>query len=391
MPQCARALFVPVLVLAAVACSDGSPKPRYEGGAGTSTPGFGNAGTTGGAAGAASGGFGGGAGSGSTAGNVSIGDGCAAISETAANQLQPADIIFAIDNSGSMDEEIVFVREQMNRFSQLIIESGIDVRIILISAAIGQQEPDPDSDEEDQDNGVCIDAPLGSGTCPDDSLAPRYVHVAEEVGSNDALNLFVDTFPSWRDQLRPNATRTFVVVTDDDATDGPNNSASAFTSAVQALDPSFNALVVSGIYCFTECPEAAAIGEVYIDLVSQTGGVAGDLCLQDFATVFDALANAVIGASRLDCEWTIPEPPPGETLDPALVNVQYTPSSSSVAETVFHQDSSATCGGNEGLHYDDNSAPTQVIACPATCTRLQSDENAKLDVLFGCETLDSPD
>jgi hypothetical protein len=342
---------------------------------------------TAGAAGTAGIGSGGSAG---VTGNVPIGDGCAAISETATNQLQPADIIIAVDNSGSMDEEIVFVRDQLNRFSQLITDSGIDVRIILISSAIGMQEPDSDGDSDEQDNGICIDAPLGSGTCPDDTLAPRYVHIAEEVGSSDALNLFVDTYPSWRDQLRPNATKTFVVVTDDDATDEPLTSASAFTTAITALDPQFSAFTFSGIYCFSECPDAAEIGRVYIDLVAQTSGVGGDLCLQDFAPVFDDLADAVIGQSQLDCEWTIPAPPAGQTLQPNLVNVQYTPSATGIAETVLHLDDAATCAGVEGWHYDNNSAPTRVIACPATCTRLQADQNAKLDVLFGCQTINSP-
>lgn len=396
-PMPHRALVFAVLALTFVGCSSdddkGAPRYRTSGGSG-GMPDFGNAGESGasGIGNAGASGTGAVAGTnGGTNGQVPVGDQCAAISETATNQLQPADIIFAIDNSGSMDEEIVFVREQMNRFSQLIADSGIDVRIILISAPIGMQDPDLDFDSDEQDNGICIDAPLGSGSCPDDSLAPRYVHVAQEVKSNDALNLFISTFPTWRDQLRPNATKTFVVVTDDDATDGPNNSASAFTTAVKALDPQFEVFTFSGIYCFTECPEAADIGQVYIDLVAQTGGVAGDLCLQDFAPVFDALADAVIGASMLDCEWTIPPPPPGETLNPALVNVQYTPSATGTAETVFHHDSVTGCGANEGWHYDNNAAPAQVIACPATCTRLQADPNAKLDVLFGCETIDSPD
>lgn len=393
MPQRAPALIAVLLTFVGLGCSSKDDSPRYPGGAGAS--GFsdediGNP-APGGASGANNPGGSGTSATAGASGGISIGDECAAISETATNRLQPADIIFAIDNSGSMDEEIVFVREQMNRFSQLITDSGIDVRIILISAGIGMQDPDSDGDSDEQDNGICIDAPLGSGSCPDDSAPPRYLHVAEEVSSSDALNLFIETYPRWRDQLRSTATKTFVVVTDDDATDGPNDSASAFTAAAKALDPSFNAFVFSGIYCFTECPEAAEIGRVYIDLVAQTGGVAGDLCLQDFASVFDDLADAVIGASRLSCEWTIPAPPPGQNLDPALVNVQYTPSGTGRAETVLHHDSIAACGGDEGWHYDNNAAPTKVIACPATCTRLQADESAKIDVLFGCETLNSPE
>jgi len=401
MPHCARALFAAVLILTVVACSDDAPPPRYRDGAGasgTSNGGFGNAAANGGTSGSA--GFGNASGSGGgittagSGGTASIGDGCAAISETATNQLQPADIIFAIDNSGSMDEEIVFVREQMNRFSQLIIDSGIDVRIILISSAIGMQVPDNDLDfdEDDQDNGLCIDAPLGSGACPDDSLAPHYVHIAEEVSSNDALNLFIDTYPSWRDQLRPNATKTFVVVTDDNAEDAPNDTAAAFTASVAGLDAMlFAKWSFSGIYCFSDCPEAAEIGAVYAELVAQTGGVGGDLCLQDFAPVFDELAKSVIGASSIDCEWAIPEAPQGQTFEIGRVNVQYTASGAGAPQTIFHVPSLNECAAQGGWFYNDNANPTRLVVCPSSCNLFKDDANARLDVLFGCETQNGPD
>ena len=315
MSHCARAPFAAALIFASLACSDNASPPRYPDGAGasgTSNGGFGNPGATGGASGFGNAsGSGGGISTAGTGGTSSIGDGCAAISETATNQLQPADIIFAIDNSGSMDEEIVFVREQMNRFSQLIIDSGVDVRIILISSAIGMQDPDSDGDSDEQDNGLCIGAPLGSGACPADSLAPHYVHVAEEVSSNDALNLFIDTYPSWRDQLRPNATKTFVVVTDDDATDEPMMLGERLSRPrPRALDPSFNGSCSRA--SMIRLAQSDEIGQVYIDLVAQTGGVSA-ICACKISNRLRRARQPVIGASKLDDEWAIPGRP-GETL-----------------------------------------------------------------------------
>jgi hypothetical protein len=328
---------------------------------------------------------------------VSEGESCAEISQTADNQLQPADIVIAVDNSGSMDEEIVFVREQLNAFSQQIVDSGIDVRIILISAEVMDPNVPPpppslfDDDDDDQDNGICIGAPLGSGTCPADSNPPRYLHVPQEVASHDALNLFTQTFSTWRSQLRPNATKTFVVVTDDNAEDAPNNSAAAFTGAVAALDPAlFAQWSLSGIYCFSECPEAAEIGTVYRDLIEQTAGVGGDLCLQDFAPVFDALARSVIDASKLDCEWAIPAPPVGQTFDTGRVNVRYS-GSGGAPQSIYHVGLATDCAAQGGWYYDDNASPTRVLVCPSTCELLQAEADAQLDVLFGCETKDGPD
>jgi hypothetical protein len=291
-----------------------------------------------------------------------------------------------------MDEEIVFVREQLNAFSQQIVASGIDVRIVLISSpvlATPPPPPNPFDDDDDQDNGICIAAPLGSGNCPEDSNLPRYLHVPVEVKSHDALNLFISTFPQWRAQLRPNASKTFVVVTDDNAEDEPNDSAAAFSSSVAGLDPAlFPEWSFSGIYCFSECPEAAEIGTVYQELVAQKQGVAGDLCLQDFAPVFAELAQAVIGATGIDCQWEIPPAPPGQTFDTGRVNVQYT--GSGAAQTIFHVDAADRCGTDGGWFYDQNAAPTKLLACPATCELLRSEDNAKIDVLFGCETKNRP-
>lgn len=320
-------------------------------------------------------------------------DRCAAISQQAQNQRRPADIILAVDNSGSMDEEIVFVREQLNAFSQQIVASGVDVRIILISAPLGgPTEPrNIFDDDDDEDNGICIAAPLGSGTCPADSKAPGYFHVPQEVSSHDALNLFIQYFPMYQAQLRPNATKTFVVVTDDNAEDGPNNSAAAFTQSVAGLPGGFFASwSLAGIYCFTECPDAAEIGTVYNELVMQTKGVAGDLCLQDFAPVFDRLAKAVISNSGLDCEWNIPAPPAGQTFNRQQVNVQYT-KQGAAAQPVLQVSGAAACGVRSGWYYDSEQAPKRILACPATCSELQNDLSAKIDVLFGCDTQVAPE
>ena len=48
--------------------------------------------------------------------------------------LKPADIIFVIDNSGSMGEEIAGVESNINtNFAQQMAASGIDYRIIMVT------------------------------------------------------------------------------------------------------------------------------------------------------------------------------------------------------------------------------------------------------------------
>src|SRR5512145_762980 len=61
---------------------------------------------------------------------------CAATSAMAVDNVKitPADIIFAVDGSSSMAVETEFVKTYMNQFSQKIMDSGIDVHVILIAS-----------------------------------------------------------------------------------------------------------------------------------------------------------------------------------------------------------------------------------------------------------------
>ena len=400
---CSMALAAPILFLACSA-DDGDKGTAGKGGTRT-TAGSGGNGQTGGAGGSAgSGGVGqggtltgsgatGGTGIGTTTGGGGARDGghdasadagdsgrsvtpeCAATKSTSTDvtKVVPADIIFAVDSSGSMDEEIVFVQTQMNAFSQQIIASGVDVRVILIG--------DPSA--------ICIGAPLGSGTCPNDTKMPNYIHIPTEVGSTNALNLFISTYPQWRQYLRPDATKSLVVVTDDDATSRPNNSAATFRTNFTALDPVMLAKwTMNGVYCFTECPEAANIGQVYIDLVASTMGVGGDLCLQNFKPVFDALATKIITTSgtKITCDWALPPPPAGKTFAADLVEVRR--SSDAGVNVINKVDGAANCTQG-GWHFDNNFNPTRILACPSTCMQLQNQMGGQIDVTYGCESVGS--
>jgi hypothetical protein len=316
---------------------------------------------------------------------------CAAVTQTAENRLQPADIIIGIDTSGSMDEEAGFVQENMNAFSQQIIASGIDVRVILVAA----EQPAPTmmggglfGGGDNDDFGICIGAPLGSGMCPADSKPPVYTHINSEVGSNDVLSVLISAYPSYKAQLRADSLKTFVSVTDDDANEPPINSAAGFISAVQGLEPMdpmfWSNWHYSSIYCFTDCEQAAEIGAVHADLVMQTQGVGGDLCLQSFKPVFDALAKQVLEGVKLECDWDIPDPTANQTFDAMKTNVQI-----KLDGAVMPLGKAATagdCGDRDGWHYDDEAAPTRVVACPASCTRIQAANAASVDILFGCAT-----
>jgi hypothetical protein len=323
-------------------------------------------------------------------------DDCSGVSETAENMVQPVDIIIGVDTSGSMDAEIAFVQQNLNAFSQQIIESGVDVRVILLAnyGATGMMAECVEVFPgicipigDDDDFGVCIGAPLGSGMCPEDANSPVYEHPNISVGSNDVLNVFINAYPQYRGFLRPGSLKTFVSVTDDDATDGPYNNADGFIAAVNALEPTDPSMWASwkysSIYCFSNCEGVAAEeGLVHRDLVAKTSGVQGDLCLQDFGPVFDELATAVVDSVELACDWSI-SVPAGETFDAAKTNVDVI--LDGTTERLPRVTAAADCGTNAAWHYDQEASPTKVVACPSVCERIQAARQASVDIVFGCE------
>lgn len=328
---------------------------------------------------------------GSNTGAGGVGGGCASVSQTAENQAVPVDIIWAVDTSDSMVGELKATRDNLNQFAQAILNAGIDVHVVLISKP---GDPD-DGDIFNPDPGLCIGPPLATGACPGGSNPPKFQHVENGVGSNNALNKLIDNYPNYKGTLRQNAVKYFAVVTDDDATDGPNNSASAFINNVNALDPGwFDQWKFFGVFCTGSCGvflACADTGDVYNQLVAQKGGIAGDLCggnSNGFASVFAALAQTVVQSKTLDCSWKIPPPPDGQSFDKNKVNVEYTGSGGKAQ--VYYVPDPAMCGPQGGWYYDDPTNPTTIKVCPTTCSTFQADLMGKVDILFGCDTVVVP-
>jgi hypothetical protein len=329
-------------------------------------------------------------------GGVDPGEECNGITERTENVPRPVDIIWAIDNSGSMIEEAQAVQLQMNTFANQIVTAGIDVHVIVISqeGPPGMFYPPPVGIV----SGVCIPPPLGSGMCPDDNKPPEYLHVFVEVGSTNKFFTILETYPQYQAALRRDALKYFAVVTDDTDSDSQH-----FANAVANLDPGppnmFQDWKFFGIFCTgaSGCPTSGGsqvlgipcveTGTPYLELVDQTGGLAGDLCAAnaDSAGVFAELAKTVIQHKQIACEWAIPAPPMGQAFDKTRINVNYTPSTGPV-EPLFFAENGA-CGDKDGWYYDNPDAPTRVVACPKTCARVSTDMGGQIDLIFGCMTI----
>lgn len=103
-------------------------------------------------------------------------------------------------------------------------------------------------------------------------------------------------------------------------------------------------------------------------------------------------ALAAVRNTGLACEYAMPSPQNGESLDPNKVNVEFTPSQGGTTVTIPYVEQAATCDPTlGGWYYDADPAtggtPTKLIMCPATCTTFKQDNAGQIDIRVGCKTI----
>lgn len=96
-------------------------------------------------------------------------------------------------------------------------------------------------------------------------------------------------------------------------------------------------------------------------------------------------AMAQIRGALGRCDFDIPAPPDGRTLDFGKVNVEKT-SGAGVTETLPYV---ADCTGGKGWHFDDPAKPKKVLLCSSTCESVKAEAGGKVNVSFRC--VDRPD
>ena len=122
-------------------------------------------------------------------------------------------------------------------------------------------------------------------------------------------------------------------------------------------------------------------GPNYQWLSNMTGGLKFPVCEGNgFDVVFQEIAKGVIKGATLACEFAMPEPPTGQELDPDTLTIEFTPQGGS-KQTFTKVGSAAEC--KAGAFYVD---VDKVKLCPETCTTVQNNDNATLQVLALCKS-----
>lgn len=332
----------------------------------------------------------------------------AACAKTEAAAIKPpVDIIVVIDQSGSMSDDIVNVKNNVNKLSDNLKKTGLDYRVIMIA---GWDTASVDADGTPRSTSstyaVCVPAPLGGATCG--ASATRFRQANVNVQSNDALKIVARTYDStatsvkWKDFLRPGAAKVIIPITDDNSVNCGASSycgitADEFDAAILAkagapfgTKSKRNYIVypIMGAPAYPgETPKcgsnAVNTGDEYIKLAKLTKGKWFPICLTDFGPVFTEMAKSI--ATRVACELGVPTPPTGETIDYNKVNVTYTSSSGGTTEVVVKDDSLPCDAGANGWQY--NADKTKILLCGDACKKVQADLSAKVSVEFGCATI----
>jgi len=302
---------------------------------------------------------------------------CSGVDYGAETRNAPIDIIWVIDNSGSMSEEAEQIQLRLNSFVGAIGAAGIDDYHVMLITTLGF---------------VDVPEPLRSDT-------ERFRFVDTNVQSTDSFQWALDRIPRNADFLRRDATTHFVFVTDDESDMADETFRDQmrtelghpFTAHAVVSPPGSTHTMPPFPFTFPGCSspaggEAAANGDRYWNLALATGGLQLSICTTDWTSLFNQLLASVAVAMRIPCSFDIPVPDEG-TFQPNLVNLVYTPSSTGVPVTIPRSSTGDCLGDGFTWVYDDPITPTAILLCTSACTTVDGDSGAAMRIQLGCESI----
>jgi von Willebrand factor type A domain len=127
--------------------------------------------------------------------------------------------------------------------------------------------------------------------------------------------------------------------------------------------------------------------EADMNQIAMSGGTTKGIFVADGANTTQDLLDA-LGAIRgaiLDCDFPMPTPKAGVAVEPALINVNFTPSSGTKS-TLTQGAGESACAAGAGWYYDNPINPSRIILCKAACDSVTADPMASLEILLGCPT-----
>lgn len=322
---------------------------------------------------------------------------------------KPVDILFVIDNSGSMSDEARSVGENINAsFADIIRNSGLDFRVIMLT-----------SHGEWQDEDVCVSQPLsGVADCSNPPNLPvntaNFFHYDRQISSHDSLLAIIQAYNGpdknsfapngYKDWLRDNAFKVIVEITDDDPTgqfaDGNPVNAANFETQLFALGDHFGTAgkrnyIFHSIIGLADngpdawlpdqplvnetCPTGVDEAPEYQKLSIATGGLRYPVCsFESYDVVFQEIAQGVIEQSKIGCEIALPDAPEGKIIEKNNIALEWKATPTSTTELVTVAD--VTQCGDRNFYIEGDT----IRLCPLLCDEVIVSTEGVLNVLAAC-------
>jgi hypothetical protein len=338
----------------------------------------------------------------------------------------PVDIIVIVDNSASMEQELAATETNINEsFAAILRESALDYRVIVLSL----HRRFPRTGFGQSATMLCVQKPLsGLDDCESAAepvFSDRFFQYSTRIESDDSFDVLLDTYAppfdderredefglaplGWSEWLRPGIKKVFLELTDDNEDMPADDFIRALTElspehfGADAEQPGFVFHSIVGIgekaiqtepYQASEPVQAAtcvkaglplrSAGETYQELSRLTGGLRFPICLSSFYdVVFREIAGKVIAQSNIACDFPVPEPPAGRSLDLDRVSISIDHELTAAAPTVLGQARFGAECQSDAFFIQDG----RIQLCPEVCSAVRGEEGARVNVLFGCES-----
>ncbi|MEO7038234.1 MAG: vWA domain-containing protein [Polyangiaceae bacterium] len=165
-------------------------------------------------------------------------------------------------------------------------------------------------------------------------------------------------------------------------------SVAALAKAGVAATPSISTFVI-GVFGQDDVLNGAPDN---LNEIAQQGGTKTAFIVDTTKDVTAQFVTALdtIRGSHLACEFQVPQPSAGQTLDFGQVNVQYTNAGKS--SVVYYVGNATACDATTGGWYYDvdpaKGTPTKIVACAASCSSFEAaTEQASVGIALGCMTV----
>jgi hypothetical protein len=314
--------------------------------------------------------------------STGTGDSCAATSAEA--NLIPVNMFIIFDKSGSMKDNNKWTNTSAALIDFFKDQGSAGLRVAL------RFFPDSGCDGTACDINVCSQplvplAPLTTDAAPVDTQEQKLVDAVQSKSPGGGTPMYValggaEKWAADYQTAHPSEKTVVVLVTDGE----PNGCDENVNHIAQLAAVT---MAANGVLTYAVGLVGSNMGT--IDTIASAGGTSQGFFVGNGNASADLLAALkAIQGSQVACTFQMPTMGTmGETIDPTLVNVNYTPGNGG-ADVQFGQVANqAACTPQKGGWYYDNQAkPTTITLCPTTCTVVQADQKAKIQIELGCAT-----